>query len=327
MINLAVIGVGVMGSNHVRVLSELENTNLVAISDIDEEKLNKAVSKYNIKNTYKNHKEMLKREKLDGVIVAVPSVFHKEVVLDCVKKGVNILVEKPIAHTPEDAQEMIDKAKEKRIIFTVGHIERFNPVVTKIKEFINEGMLGKIYLVNSVRNGPFPKRLYGFQEGVLIDLSVHDIDIIRYLVGDINRVYSQMIFSGKQEIYTKSLFQINGDIRGSAEFSWVSPKKIRVIEIFGIKGMLRGDYQNQALSFYENSDEADTALTKGSISEGKIIKYPINKQEPLKIELEHFIDCIINNKKPIVDPEDAKRALEIALSIYESGKHNKVVQI
>ncbi len=326
MVNIGLIGVGIMGTNHLRVLSNLNDVN-VSISDVDKDKCEELAKTAKVKSYYFDHKEMLDKEELDGVVVAVPSAFHKQIVLDCIEKGVNILVEKPIAHSLEDAQLMIDKANEKGVLLTVGHTERFNPVITKIKEFIDEGRLGKIYLVNSVRIGPFPKRLYGLQEGVLIDLSVHDVDIIRYLVGDIREVHSQMIFSGKQEIYARSLFKIDGDTMGSAEFSWVSPRKRRTIELFGIKGILRGDYINQELTFYENSDESEAALEKGTISEGKIIKYPIYKQEPLKLELEHFIDCIKNNKQPLVTSEDAKKALKVALSIYESGKDNKSVNI
>ena len=327
MVNIAVIGTGAMGSNHVRVLSELSGVDLVAISDTDEEKLEKLSAQYNIKSTYKDHIEMFQKERIDGVIVAVPADFHKKVVLDCIQAGVNVLVEKPISHTLEDAQEMIDKAKEKNVILTVGHVERFNPVITKIKEFIDNGMLGKIYLVNSIRIGPVPKRLWGVGDGVLVDLSVHDIDIISYLVGDIEKVYSQLIFSGKQEIYAKNLFQIKDKVMGCSEFSWISPKRSRTIEISGVKGTLKGDYFSQELTLYENSDESETALTKGNISAGNVVNQPVNKQEPLKLELEHFIDCIKNNKKPLVTPEDAKKSLKVALSILESGKENKSIDI
>jgi len=325
--NIGVIGAGIMGSNHIRVISAMKDVNLTAVCDVDLEKLKEMTQKVNVRWLYKDYKEMLSKERLDGVIVAVPSAFHKKVVLDCIEAGVNVLVEKPISDNLKDAQEMIDQAKKKKIIFTVGHIERFNPVVMKIKEFIEKNMLGKIYLVNTIRVGPFPKRFYGTPGGVLVDLAVHDVDIINYLVGNINQVYSQLIVSGKQEIYAKSLFQIDNDIRGSSEFSWVSPKKVRIIEVYGTRGMLRGDYQNQELKFFENSDESEGALAKGKISEGMIIEYPIQKQEPLKLELDHFIDCIKNKKQPLVKPEDAIKSLKIALAILESGENNKTVRI
>lgn len=328
MVNIAVIGVGVMGTNHVRVLSGLKEINFATISDIDEKKIKAIASQYGVKKTYTDHKEMLKNEKLDGVVVAVPPAFHKAVVLDCINAGVSVLLEKPIAHNLKDSQEIISKAKEKKAIVLIGHIERFNPVVAKMKELIDQGKIGEIYLVNSVRIGPFPKRLYGLQEGVLIDLSVHDIDIIRYLTGEINQVYSQLIFSGKQEIYARSLFKINKNVNGSSEFSWISVKRNRTIEVYGFKGMLKADYFNQELTLYENSNaENDDALKKGNIGVGPVIEIPITKQEPLKIELLHFIECIKNNKPPFVTLEDANRALEIALTVLESGKSDKVIHL
>lgn len=328
MINLAVIGVGVMGANHVRVLSGMQGVNLAAISDMDKAKLDAVALKFNVKNRYSDHKEMLQKEKLDGVIIAVPAAVHKKVALDCAERGIHILLEKPIAHKLEDAQEIINKVKEKNILCLVGHIERFNPVVTKMKELIDSGLLGEIYLVNSIRVGPFPKRLYGLQEGVLIDISIHDIDIMRHLVGEINQVYSQLIFSGKQEVYAKSFFKFAGGVKGTSEFSWISPKRTRIIEIYGFKGMLKGDYFSQELIFYENSDkETEDAITKGNISAGQMINYFIDKEEPLLRELAHFVDCIKNNKNPLISMQDATQALEIALSILKSGNNDIVVNI
>ena len=329
MTKLGVIGTGVMGSYHVRALSEMEDVELVAISDVKEEAVKEIAKRFNINKYYTDHNRMLEEVKLDGVVVAVPPAFHKKVAMDCIEKGVNILVEKPIAHTVDEADDMIKKAKEKNIVFTVGHIERFNPVVTKIKEFIKQGLIGSIYLINTIRIGPFPKRLYGMQEGVLIDLAVHDVDIINYLVGDIKQIYSQLIFSEKQEIYSKSLFKVGNGVNASSEFSWVSPKKTRIISVSGEKGMLRGNYQDQTLRFYENSEESEegTTLSKGKISEGRVIKYLIKKEEPLKIELKCFIDAIEGKREILVKPEEAKEALKIALGILESGKENCIVKL
>jgi len=325
--NFGVIGIGVMGTNHVRILSEMEEVDSVFVSDLDKEKLDKIRKQYHVERTYVNYKEMLEKEDLTGVIIAVPSNLHKVVVLDCIEKGVSILVEKPISNNLESAEEMIKKSEKSKGLLTVGHTERFNPIVSKIKELLNDNFLGKIYLINTLRIGPFPKRLYGTTDGALIDLSVHDTDIIRYLVGDITLVQAKLIFSGSQEIYAKALFRVDKGVTGSSEFSWVSPKKTRKIEIYGEKGVLEGDYINQELHFYENSDIPEDALTKGNISEGKVIKYFISKQEPLKLELKHFIDCIKNNKKSIVSLGDAKRALEIAIEIYEAGRSNMPAQV
>ena len=332
MIKIAVIGVGVMGYNHVRVLSETEEADLVAVSDIDINRARGVSTRFRIPNYYKDHNEMLEKEDLDSVIMAVPSKFHKDVFLDCMKFNLAILVEKPIADTLKSADQMMNALKNKNIVFTVGHIERFNPVITKIKDLLEANYVGEIYLVDTIRSGPFPKRL--FDVGVLVDLAVHDVDIIHYLIGKIKQVYSNLIFSNGREIYAKALFKISDTIKGSSEFSWVSPRRIREIKIHGTKGTILGDYTKQEVWFYENADFIEGTFTDyqsivlgGSISEGKVIKFPIPKFEPLKNELNHFISCVKNKKKPLVTAEEARETLKIATLMFRSGNENKIIKV
>ncbi len=332
MTRIGVIGVGTMGSNHVRILSEMEDVE-VSVSDLDKEKCFAIADKFKVKSYYFDHKELLK-ENLDGVVIAVPSKFHKDVFLDCVESGVNVLVEKPISENVEDAELMIEKAKEKGIIFTVGHVERFNPVVTKMKSLMKE--IGDVYLVNTIRAGPFPKRFYGSHGGVLLDLAVHDIDVISFLVGKISDLYAHVLKTGNQEIYANVLYGISEKTKGSSEFSWVSPKRVRKIEVFGTNGMLSGDYHNQTLSFWENPESGEVPhssnlfeeiLMKGNISAGKANEHEIEKEEPLKLELQNFLDSINKGTEVLVKPEEALHALKVAVSILKSGKDNNAVKI
>ena len=336
MINIAVIGVGAMGFHHTRVLSELDSVNLRAICDSNSDSAKNVAHKFHIPKFYTDYKEMIEAEELEAVVIAVPTAFHKDVAVHCLRKNLNTFVEKPIADTLEAAQEIIDAAKQTGKLLMVGHVERFNPAVTKIKELIDSGELGDLYLVNTVRAGPSPKRLLGKREGVLVDLAVHDADIINYLVGDIKQVFSQLIVSGKQEIYAKALFKMDKGLIGSSEFSWVSPRKRREIEIYGVKGILRGNYVEQTVWFYENGEDLQNfdpknyykaVLLGGAIREGKVIKYPVQKQEPLKLEHAHFVSCIKNKSEPLITPEYAKKALAIALSILESGNSDSPVKI
>ena len=334
-VNVGIIGIGAMGYNHIRVLLGLEGVKLVAIADLNEGTLEKVSSEFRIPNTYISYNEMLKKHKFDVIIIATPTKFHKKIAIDCLKSGINVFVEKPIADSVPDAKEMIKLADKHKKLLIVGHIERFNPVVVKFKEFIDQKMLGNIYLVNTIRAGPYPKRIKDV--GVLVDLAVHDIDIIRYLVGEIKQIYSQLINSGKVPIYCKSMFKIYPDINGSSEFSWVSPKRTRIIQIYGTNGILEGNYQDQTLKFYENSESDQQQHTMdyykdmfmlGNISSGKIIEYPIKKEEPLKIELEHLMDCVRGNKKlPMDDPHEALKALHIALLMLESGEKEQPVLV
>jgi UDP-N-acetylglucosamine 3-dehydrogenase len=317
---IAVIGTGSMGKNHVRVLKNIPEVNEIIISDINRKILEDTSKRFGISKSYQNHLEMLEKEKLDGVIVATPPDSHKKNVLDVIKYETNVLVEKPIAYTIEDAEEMIKAAEKKGVIFTVGHIERFNPVVTKIKDFIDDDLLSNIYLLNTRRVGPFPKRLLGKVEGVLIDLAVHDFDIINYLGGKIENIQSQIIKSEGQEIYVKVLLDIENNIKGSSEFSWISPQMQRNIEIYGNEGMIFGDYYNQEVWFYENDDydnikKTETFFRNGLVKSGKAIKYPIYKQEPLLLELTNFIRSIKGKDKILVKPKEALITLKHALRI------------
>ena len=318
---IAVIGTGSMGKNHVRVLKNIPEVNEVIISDINRKILEDTSKRFGISKSYQNHLEMLEKEKPDGVIVATTPDSHKKNVIDAINAETNVLVEKPIARTIEDAEEMIKAAEKKDVIFTVGHIERFNPVVTKIKDFIDNELLSNIYLINTRRVGPFPKRLLGKVEGVLIDLAVHDFDIINYLGGKIKNIQSQIIKSGKQEIYVKTLLDLENNIKASCEFSWITPTRHRNIEVYGGAGMLQGDFYTQDVWFYENSDYqsnpnfGETFLGSGLINTGKVIKYPIYKQEPLLLELTNFIKSIQGKDNILIKPEEALIVLKNALSI------------
>ena len=317
---IAIIGTGSMGKNHVRVLKNIPEVNEIIISDINQKNLEDTSKQFGISKKYQNYIKMLEKEKLDGVVVATTPNSHKKIVLDVIKYETNVLVEKPIAHTIKDAEEMIKAAEKKHIIFTVGHVERFNPIITKIKDFIDNGSLNNIYLINTKRIGPFPKRLLGNAEGVLIDLAVHDFDIINYLGGEIKNIQSQIIKSEGQEIYAKVLFDIGSKIKGSSEFSWISPQMQRNIEIYGKEGMVFGDYYSQEVWFHENDDydnikKNETFFRNGLIKSGRTTKYPIYKQEPLFLELTNFIKSMQKKDKILVRPKDALIVLKNALSI------------
>lgn len=331
--NIAVIGAGIMGYNHIRVLSESDEADVIAVADIDNAKLAKIKKIFRIPRVYTSYKELIAKENPDAFIVAVPTSLHKGIVLACLEKNRPVFVEKPIAHSVEDAQEMITAAKRHNQILMVGHIERFNPIISELKTLINNNFLGELYLVNGIRIGPYPKRMTDV--GVLIDLAVHDLDIFRYLFGEITEIYTQLITNGDKPVHSRILLKINKKINASAEFSWVSPKRVRSIEVYGVAGLIKGDYQDQTLVFYENGDEKMAnavsqdyfkhLMTGGYVSEGKIIQFPIKKQEPLKLELAHFLDCIKTNKPPLISAEDAKKSVELVLKLLESGKNGKPI--
>jgi len=326
---VAVIGAGVMGINHVRVYSSMESTELVAVADPDSKNLEKAKKEYNAKG-YSDYKKMLDEQKPEAVSICVPTKFHYEIASEVISRGINVLVEKPITTTIEQADKLISLAKEKGITFMVGHIERFNPVVTELKQRINNNELGRVYKISSFRLSPFPGRI--LDVGVTIDLAVHEIDIINYLTGSgIKHVFAETarrIHSAQEDLLVANIKFQNGTI-GVINCNWLTPKKVRNISITGEKGMFEADYLNQELYFFENkfaSEKMDYSKGHFTVIQGDSKKIEIVKKEPLLMELSSFIDSIQNNKEPVVTGEDGRHALKVAQMLLDSAKNEKLIK-
>ena len=176
--NVGVIGVGSMGYNHVRIYSELENANLVAISDMVRGTLDKVSKEFNTVG-YVDYDNILQIDDIEAVNICVPTVFHHDVAMRAIEAGKNVLVEKPIASKLPEAKEMINAAKDAGVILATGHVERFNPAVRVAKELLDAGEIGEVVTANAKRLGPYPPRIRDV--GVAIDLAIHDIDIFNYL--------------------------------------------------------------------------------------------------------------------------------------------------
>ena len=317
LLNVAVIGVGSMGKNHVRIYNDLDNVNLVAVADIDKEQLNAISAKYKVK-AYSDYKEMIGKENIDALSIAVPTKHHKPVAIGAMNKGINILLEKPIAANEEDAAIIIGCAKKNNVKLMIGHIERFNPAILEIKKRLDE--LGEIYKIDVKRIGPFPPRVTDV--GVVIDLSVHDLDVISYLINSkINRISAeiqQKLHPSHEDSLTALLIYENG-VLAILNVNYLSPTKIREISIFGKKGMFRANYLTQELSFYENKSYAKDDW---SVSEGDLKKIEVNKVEPLLAEIKSFVNCVITNSEPEVNGERALETLRSALNILKNSKND-----
>lgn len=327
-IRVGVIGAGAMGMSHVRLYSSNNNVDLLAVCDKDEKVREKVSKEYPVK-CYEDYK--LIEEELDAVSVCFPTKLHKEVALYFINKGVNVLIEKPIAADIDEAKELILAAKEKKVKLMVGHVERFNPVVMEIKKRIKEGELGRIFNISTFRFSPFPHRV--IDVGVTIDLAVHDIDVVQFLnESKIIRAFaetSKKIHASNEDLLN-GLLKFENGVTASINANWLTPRKIRELYVTGEKGIFVANYLTQELVFYNNKfTEDDFDYSKGvlSVIEGDKKEIPVENMEPLKFELEAFIDCIINDGKPMVSGEEALRNLEIASMLIEAAKKNKVVDI
>ena len=307
---VGIIGTGAMGQHHLRIYSEMKDVEIAGICDIDRKRA-ESLSKIYHTTPYFDHKELLKQD-LDAVSIVVPTTLHTEVALDAINSHTHILVEKPISNTLENADIMINAAHDAKVKLMVGHIERFNPAVLKLKEMIDSDMLGKIVSISSRRVGPFNPRIRDV--GIIMDLGVHDIDVISFLYGrKINEVYT---IAGSDihtfEDHASILLRCDTNLSGMVETNWLTPNKIRKLTAIGLKGVAYLDYIKQTVELEDNA---------------WIRTAKVEQREPLKVELEHFIMAVSNDSEVISNGETSRHALQVAMAAIESYQKGKAIGI
>ena len=332
LLRAGVVGLGMMGRNHVRVWDEaVPGVELVAVADPDAAAVERATAGRRARG-YGSAERMLAEEGLDLVSIVAPTSLHLPVTLAALSAGANVLVEKPIAATRDEALEMIAAAAAARRVLTVGHIERFNPAIRELRRRLEAGELGRIFQVKATRLGPFPARIRDV--GVVVDLGPHDIDVMRYLVGsEPVRLYAETerrIHTEHEDLFSGIMKFANGVV-GVLDINWLTPTKQRSLTVTGERGMYLADYIAQDLVLFANSDavetwerpRADTTVT--SVSEGEMTRYSIRRQEPLVVELSEFAAAVRDGGPPPVDPHDAMIALLLARLMVESAQTGRVV--
>jgi len=314
---VAVIGAGVMGKNHARVLSSLNK--LAGIVDVDENAARDVAHRYNVE--WSKDADGLE---FDAAVIATPTVYHYKIAKELIEKGKHVLVEKPFTQSIEDGENLIDLAKEMGVVLAVGHIERFNPIVEFFKNMNNQK---ELITINAKRVSGFPTRIRDV--GVILDLGVHDIDVFRYLVGEIAQVYARggKIKHEKYEDHAALLFTFKNGKSGYIETNWLTPKKIRKLWLTYTDKYAEGDYIGQWIEISSGKlgyDEFDTYNIQVDLN---IRRINLKREEPLKRELVNFIDAVENRKKPLVTGEDGLAAVKVAKAALESLEKNKPVEI
>ncbi|MBT9151257.1 MAG: scyllo-inositol 2-dehydrogenase (NAD(+)) [candidate division WS2 bacterium] len=299
MIKVGVIGVGAMGKQHARVYAGLSDVELAGIADTNKDVVCEVAERYSTE-AFVDYKELLKRD-LDAVSIVVPTSLHKKVALDTAEAGVNMIIEKSIAHTIENARKIIKSADENDVKLMVGHIERFNPIIPVIQKSIGNN---DIISIDITRVGPFPPRIRDV--GVVIDLATHDIDLIRYLTkSEFKKIYSitSKNISEVEDIATLSFRMENGAL-AHITTNWLTPFKIREINIAMNRKFIKGLLIDQKVSEYSKYKEDGSYVVKE-------LSVPFG--EPLKLELEAFLNAVKEDKKPPITGEDGLKALEVAI--------------
>ncbi len=294
MSRLAVIGLGSMGQNHARVLRTLPGVELVAVCD-------ELPGPAGPEPRYTSVDDLLERARLDAAIVAVPTTAHRDVALRCIRRGVAVLIEKPLAASVDEGRELQEAARATGVRVAVGHIERFNPVVTALKR----ELAGKdVTSLNIIRVGPVPPRVKDV--GVLTDLSVHDIDLIRFLTGREIRdqaIYCSRRTPGEREDNAILTFDLEGDTIASVTTNWLTPFKKRTIEIATRQGYYEADLMKQDLLEY-SSYRFDNSYVVRHCS--------VHKGEPLVLELRAFATFLETGERGMLASiDDALITLEV----------------
>lgn len=322
---VGVIGVGSMGSNHARVYSEIAD--LVGIADPDVKAGGAASNRFNT-SFFPDYRGLLK-EPLDAVSVCVPTSHHVQVAMDVIRAGLHMLVEKPLAPNVTDAQSIVDAAKSAGLTLAVGHVERHNPVVGVVKRGLDAGQYGDLITVSARRVSSFPTRIRDV--GVVMDLGVHDIDILRYLVA--SPVESVYTLSGRRmherfEDHANLLLRFRNGVNGFIEVNWLTPMKVRRLSLTCLKNFVEVDYTDQSVTV--------SASTLGPLDSANLYQIPlehhatrlqVRKEEPLRLELQDFLAAIQDKRPPLVTGVDAVETLKVAEAAVESHQRGKVVEV
>jgi len=295
-LQVGVVGVGHIGSNHARIYAELPNAEFVAVFDIDLARATEIAAKYKTKVAVSLDEFA---EMVDAASVATPTNAHFPVARDLLARGKHLLIEKPITENTADARELAQRAAEKRLVLQVGHVERFNPVLSALEQRLTHPRF-----IEAHRLSPYPNRSTDI--GVVLDLMIHDLEIILHLVNstveNIDAVGVPVLSRG-EDIANARLRFANGCIANITS-SRISPERMRKIRVFQEDAYLSLDYQGQSGEIYRRVN-------------GRIRRDPvaIEKEEPLRQQLASFVDCALTGGEPKVSGSHAAAALELAVEI------------
>jgi UDP-N-acetylglucosamine 3-dehydrogenase len=322
----ALVGLGMMGQNHARVLSSLEGVDLVAVADPQGD-IRGALPNTEI---LKSIDEVIAK-KVDYCVIAAPTAFHEEISLKLIEAGIHILIEKPISHTYESAQRISSAAAKRGVVGAVGHIERFNAAFQQARIRIQDGVLGEIYQISTRRLGPFPARIADV--GVVMDLATHDIDLTTWISNSDYKYLSAQAAtrSGRDhEDLVAIVAGLQNGIVVNHLVNWLSPFKERTTVITGEKGTFVVDTLSSDLTYYENGkillSQDQLAHFKG-VSQGDVRSFAFEKPEALRTEHRNFRDAIKGLESEIVTLDSGCGTVRVAESAIKSYKSHQQVSI
>ena len=311
-LGVAVIGTGFWGRNQARVYRQLEETELLAVCDINAERAEAVAKQFGVK-PYTKLGRMLQRKDIKAVSICTWSTSLAKEALKALKAGKHVLVEKPMATNVKQAQKLLETAEKQDLHLTVGLLMRFIPGVQHIKKAIKNKKIGDLVCATAKRVSQWPERIGDV--GVVKDIAIHDIDITRHLFDeDPIAVYAKIgrMKHRKYEDYAQIMLTFEGGRSAFIESNWLTPYKTRILVVTGSQAIMKLDYITQELTI-ENAKET--------------VQPRIAWREPLKLELQHFANCVLEKEKPLITGMDGLKALRIAESALKSSATGRVIKL
>ena len=317
-VRMGVIGLGQMGRNHMRVLSQLPQIEL--IGGVDPVVRGDEVPGAGV---CLRELQSLLDEGIEAAVVAVPAEAHAEVALRLAEEGVHVLIEKPIASDVESAKAIVDGFRGSGLVAAVGHVERFNAAIEELKRRVREGGLGRVISVSTERVGPYPLRVRDV--GVVMDLATHDIDLVHWVGGPFDEIAAQAGYKMGRPF--EDLIEVVGRLASGEVFrisvNWLTPTKRRSVTVLGERGAMVADLLSADLTYYANADvpsEWDHLQRLRGVSEGDMVRFALRKREPLLVELENFARAVRGDEDArIVTLEEGLYAVEQAERILDAA--------
>jgi predicted dehydrogenase len=317
MVRVAVVGAGYWGPNFIRVIEELGDSELVAVCDKDPAKLERVSNQYPLVNVTDDFDGLIGRDDLDAVIVATGSEAHYAVAKACLEKGKHVLVEKPISLRSEDAADLIKIARDRERVLLVGHLLRYHSGVIKLKEYIDNKTLGDLLYIYTTRVNLGKVRK---EENAMWSFATHDIYVVMYLVGAapiaVTASGQSYVRKGVHDVVFLTL-HFPGDVMAHLHVSWLDPHKIRKTTVVGDKKMavLDDTAATEKLRIYDKG--IDFTPSYGDYGESLSIRIgdisipKLDMKEPLKVECQHFLDCILKGAEPLTGGEQGHKVIQI----------------
>jgi predicted dehydrogenase len=323
--NFGVIGCGTMGKMYMERLCTMPDVQLTAISNRSEDVLAECASKYGV-TAYTSYDELIASSEVDVVCITLPTHMHKEVVLKAAASGKHVICEKPLALNPQDAREMAEACERNGVRFFPAHVLRFFPEYVQLRQKVKDGTIGKVGVAHAKRASKHPVAGSWYIDparsgGILFDLMIHDLDFLRWTLGD-----AKTVFAVNQQAegvdYASVTIRFESGAIANLEAFWGYPGPfLTQVELAGTQGVLRHDSRNSVSLIVQRNDPEHSAH--------RGVDFPMRPslKDPFVVQLEHFLNCIRTGEEAVVTSQDGVSAVELAHSAVQSLQTGQPVRI